>query len=116
MQSWMFSVLVHMWLFLKYIFYCRQTESFVDLKVGDPLDLDCRANGIPAPKISWFKNGVDIEEWARQQQQITNNTEYSFQNWGRLQIKSTSLEVGPGVYNCIAENQFGKGKNVCIFI
>ena len=82
----------------------RKTESFVDLKVGDPLHLDCRAFGAPGPRITWYKDGQKIIE-SKDEEEPKG---FQFPGWGLISLKSVDKLVGPGQYTCIAENEYGK--------
>lgn len=68
--------------------------------MGNAFELDCRALGVPAPNITWWKDGAALE-----------GDSTSFREWGKVQMGLDGNGVGPdaaGKYTCIAENQFGK--------
>lgn len=38
-----------------------EQPSDVSAPMGEELTLDCRATGIPPPRLSWLKDGVTLE-------------------------------------------------------
>ncbi|CAI4229355.1 unnamed protein product [Auanema sp. JU1783] len=68
-------------------------ERIIQVKEGNDLSIDCNANGIPAPTISWKKDGVLLED-------KTNS---------RLIVPSVNLTDG-GRYTCVAKNEAGQAQ------
>ena len=71
--------------------------SFDSIKVvtGSEVFLECAANGIPQPSISWLKDGVALDPPTSDRLTLTGN--------GSLTIASARLSDAGG-YQCRAEN------------
>jgi len=63
--------------------------------VGEPVFLECAANGVPSPSISWLKDGVNLD--------LDSGTRYSITGNGSLTINQAELG-DEGGYQCRAEN------------
>jgi len=63
---------------------------------GSIVTLDCAANGVPKPHITWLKDGqtIDLKLF---------DTRFSRVGQGSLQIKDVSVD-DQGTYQCRAEN------------
>ncbi|VDN97244.1 unnamed protein product, partial [Rodentolepis nana] len=73
---------------------------------NEPVMLECRATGQPTPQISWFKDGVNID----------NNPDYViFEVNGScaLKIRNASTPVHDGNYTCRATNDRGEAVTTC---
>uniref|UniRef100_A0A8C4IKJ5 Neuronal cell adhesion molecule a n=1 Tax=Dicentrarchus labrax TaxID=13489 RepID=A0A8C4IKJ5_DICLA len=69
--------------------------------------LTCRVNGEPKPKISWFVNGVPIEN---SQTSVKNGDPYVIHENGTLEIH-VAQPLNSGKYTCIATNNLGIKEN-----
>uniref|UniRef100_A0A0N5ALN6 Myosin light chain kinase, smooth muscle n=1 Tax=Syphacia muris TaxID=451379 RepID=A0A0N5ALN6_9BILA len=85
---------------------CKQLEDII-AKVGDLIaTLSCDVDGIPAPRITWFKDGKEIL--------INNTTKYASQysnGVAELHIKSINKDDS-GVYKMEATNEIGSINSV----
>ncbi|XP_041078756.1 follistatin-related protein 5-like isoform X2 [Polyodon spathula] len=71
---------------------------------GVSASLKCHADGIPNPKITWLKNGMDImPKISKQLLMIANGSE--------LHIGSVRYE-DTGAYTCIAKNEVGVDEDI----
>ncbi|KAM4748799.1 follistatin-related protein 4 [Rhinophrynus dorsalis] len=71
---------------------------------GMSASLKCHAEGIPNPKITWLKNGIDImPKLSKQLTIIANGSE--------LYISSVRYE-DTGAYTCIAKNEVGVDEDI----
>ncbi|XP_075065845.1 follistatin-related protein 4 [Mixophyes fleayi] len=71
---------------------------------GMSASLKCHAEGIPNPKITWLKNGIDIKpKVSKQLKLIANESE--------LHISSVRYE-DTGAYTCIAKNEVGVDEDI----
>ncbi|XP_039630565.1 follistatin-related protein 4 isoform X1 [Polypterus senegalus] len=71
---------------------------------GVSASLKCHADGIPIPKISWLKNGMDIlPKLSKQISLIANGSE--------LHISNVRYE-DTGAYTCIAKNEVGVDEDI----
>ncbi|XP_068129116.1 follistatin-related protein 4 isoform X2 [Hyperolius riggenbachi] len=71
---------------------------------GVSASLKCHAEGIPNPKITWLKNGLDImPKLSKQLTLIANGSE--------LHISSVRYE-DTGAYTCIAKNEVGVDEDI----
>lgn len=66
---------------------------------GDVLELKCKVSGFPMPKVTWFKDGAEINTTTR-----IHTLEYEGA-MGMLKIYSLEDE-DEGNYKCFAENKF----------
>ncbi|XP_014649541.1 PREDICTED: follistatin-related protein 4 [Ceratotherium simum simum] len=71
---------------------------------GVAASLRCHAEGIPMPRITWLKNGVDIStQMSKQLSLLANGSE--------LHISSVRYE-DTGAYTCIAKNEVGVDEDI----
>ncbi|XP_073429884.1 follistatin-related protein 4-like [Dendrobates tinctorius] len=71
---------------------------------GVSSSLKCHAEGIPNPRITWLKNGIDImPKLSKQLTLIANGSE--------LHISSVRYE-DTGAYTCIAKNEVGVDEDI----
>ncbi|XP_038628826.1 follistatin-related protein 4 isoform X2 [Tachyglossus aculeatus] len=71
---------------------------------GVSASLKCHAEGIPAPRISWLKNGMGIiPKLSKQLTLLANGSE--------LHIRSVRYE-DTGAYTCIAKNEVGVDEDI----
>ncbi|XP_074147038.1 follistatin-related protein 4 isoform X2 [Sminthopsis crassicaudata] len=71
---------------------------------GVSASLKCHAEGIPTPRITWLKNGMDIgPKLSKQISLIANGSE--------LHINSVRYE-DTGAYTCIAKNEVGVDEDI----
>ncbi|XP_072039098.1 scavenger receptor cysteine-rich domain-containing protein DMBT1-like [Amphiura filiformis] len=66
------------------------------LSTGETVIIPCKVIGAPAPKVTWEKNGLPLEEGGR----------YKFLSEG-LQINGTNA-ADTGLYTCVAVNEEGE--------
>ncbi|XP_041949375.1 follistatin-related protein 4 isoform X2 [Alosa sapidissima] len=71
---------------------------------GVAASLYCHAEGIPNPKITWLKNGVDLQPRATKQLSLVANG-------SELHIGSVRYE-DTGAYTCIAKNEVGVDEDI----
>ncbi|KAK3592726.1 hypothetical protein CHS0354_007728 [Potamilus streckersoni] len=67
--------------------------------IGQPLTLECPAEGIPTPKIKWVRRGEEIRQYGNPSIRIVDN--------GRRLLLVSSQLVDQGDYTCIASNDAG---------
>lgn len=67
-------------------------------KVGYRIDLPCNAQGIPSPRITWFKDQHPI---------LIDNRQYAVAPDGTLSISQVLLSDS-GIYRCVASNMAGR--------
>ncbi|XP_007473466.2 follistatin-related protein 4 [Monodelphis domestica] len=71
---------------------------------GVSASLKCHAEGIPTPRITWLKNGMDVgPKLSKQLSLIANGSE--------LHINSVRYE-DTGAYTCIAKNEVGVDEDI----
>uniref|UniRef100_A0A4X2KHQ6 Follistatin like 4 n=1 Tax=Vombatus ursinus TaxID=29139 RepID=A0A4X2KHQ6_VOMUR len=71
---------------------------------GVSASLKCHAEGIPTPRITWLKNGMDVgPKLSKQLSLIANGSE--------LYINSVRYE-DTGAYTCIAKNEVGVDEDI----
>ncbi|NXC31747.1 FSTL4 protein, partial [Campylorhamphus procurvoides] len=71
---------------------------------GVSASLKCHAEGIPNPRITWLKNGIDIlPRLSKQLSLLANSSE--------LHISSVRYE-DTGAYTCIAKNEVGVDEDI----
>ncbi|XP_036444910.1 follistatin-related protein 4 [Colossoma macropomum] len=71
---------------------------------GVAASLHCHADGIPNPKLTWLKNGLDLQpHGSKQLSLIANGSE--------LHIGSVRYE-DTGAYTCIAKNEVGVDEDI----
>uniref|UniRef100_H0XLE4 Follistatin like 4 n=1 Tax=Otolemur garnettii TaxID=30611 RepID=H0XLE4_OTOGA len=71
---------------------------------GVAASLRCHAEGIPVPRITWLKNGMDVSaQMSKQLSLIANGSE--------LHIGSVRYE-DTGAYTCIAKNEVGVDEDI----
>ncbi len=83
---------------------------------SDSVTFNCSASGIPAPRISWFRNGsatsINDTRFSISQSQVDDNYELSdgrgtgFLVTSQLTV-STTQDEDSGQYQCRAENDVG---------
>ncbi|XP_066248839.1 neuroglian isoform X1 [Euwallacea similis] len=74
-----------------------------------PFYIECEAEGEPAPKYFWMKNGKKFD-WQAYDDRISQQT-----GRGTLSISKPS-EVDIGQYQCFAENQYGTATSNSVFM
>ncbi|KAM5298879.1 follistatin-related protein 4 [Ctenodactylus gundi] len=71
---------------------------------GVAASLRCHAEGIPPPRITWLKNGMDVSaQMSKQLSLLANGSE--------LHISSVRYE-DTGAYTCIAKNEVGVDEDI----
>lgn len=81
----------------------EQNPVSVTVNASDPVTLECRVNGEPKPKITWYKDGNQLN---------IINSKYTLIHESNLFIISASIGKGnrsdTGVYYCKAQNEHGE--------
>ncbi|XP_013862624.1 hemicentin-1 isoform X1 [Austrofundulus limnaeus] len=78
--------------------------SDVSGPMGEELNLECRANGIPVPRLSWLKDGVSLEGSDMHRISVTSDGS-----------TLTLTRLGPqdsGTYTCLAVNPAGQESKI----
>ncbi|XP_022085366.1 hemicentin-1-like isoform X2 [Acanthaster planci] len=80
-----------------------QESGPIDLTVlvGNSIDLSCEALGIPAPEVTWQKDGV----------QLRQNSQLIFLPSGSLRVQQAD-QMNTGTYMCVASNAAGSTSKV----
>ncbi|XP_012721740.2 hemicentin-1 [Fundulus heteroclitus] len=78
--------------------------SDVSAPMGEALTLDCRANGVPAPRLSWLKDGEPL---------VGSDTHHisSTPGGSTLTVRKLSPEDS-GTYTCLAVNNAGQESKI----
>ncbi|XP_030649712.1 follistatin-related protein 4 [Chanos chanos] len=71
---------------------------------GIAASLHCHADGIPTPKITWLKNGIELQPPLSKQLSLIANA-------SELRIDSVRYE-DTGAYTCIAKNDVGVDEDI----
>lgn len=71
----------------------------LNFSLGQPVDLLCKFNGIPRPRITWYKNEKQITPHANDTRVLLN------ENNSVLTIHLS--ESDEAIYKCVAENRVG---------
>ncbi|XP_053325662.1 hemicentin-1 [Spea bombifrons] len=74
----------------------RGQSDYLEVIFGSPATLSCDTSGIPAPSITWQKEGISIK----------TGSGYSIRSNGGLFIEKATQEDA-GSYTCIAQNPAG---------
>lgn len=72
--------------------------------------LECIMTGEPEPKITWFKDDVEIIEPS------ASYTITKFVNLRQLTIKNAQVDKHSGKYTCKAQNDYGSADCSCIIV
>ena len=64
---------------------------------GSTVTLDCEGEGVPAPRVSWLRDGKEL----------SGNLEYTLDGNGTLTLTNFSAAFA-GYYQCIIQNYIGK--------
>jgi len=70
------------------------SPGFLIEREGATVELSCKATGIPAPTLTWLKDGTELGRSARVSMSSSD---------GRVVIKSV-LAADAGVYTCLFKN------------
>ncbi|XP_018104488.1 brother of CDO isoform X2 [Xenopus laevis] len=84
------------------IIYPPNAQTIIVTK-GQSLILECVASGMPPPRITWSKDGIDVS-WHNKTRLLLSN----------LLIDATG-EEDSGTYTCTANNGIGEGGSAFIF-
>ncbi|CAB3232074.1 unnamed protein product [Arctia plantaginis] len=74
----------------------KDSDSKLQAKDGDVVTIPCEVDGVPTPKVKWFKDGSPIDHLS--DFQITANHTLKW----HAKVLSDN-----GLYTCVAENAFG---------
>ena len=83
----------------------------VNLNAGSSYVLECIISGEPEPRITWYKDNIEIEqldEAIRETFRISK-----FMNVRQLTITNTDSEFHSGTYSCKAKNEYGEAECSC---
>lgn len=90
----------------------EQHPNSIIVNISDPVTLECRASGEPKPKITWLKDGNQLELLANRYTLIHDSNLFIFSatlgkqsTSGNASIASKTSDAG--VYQCRAENELG---------
>ncbi|XP_040215726.1 hemicentin-1 isoform X1 [Rana temporaria] len=78
----------------------KDGPNLVTSFVNNPANLECKAAGVPLPRISWRKNGAILHE---------NNERYTVMESGTLYFPSANV-TDSGLYTCLAANAAGSNQ------
>ena len=79
----------------------------VRLSEGEPFTLECKIDGFPAPKITWFKNGELLPASTR------CTPDYNLKTYiATLKVDPANLS-DIGSYRCFAQNKVGQDETSC---
>lgn len=85
-----------------------QPHQLTVINSSRPLEMPCLATGHPKPMYRWKKDGLDFN--FRNDSRISDSLEM-----GTFEI-ANPLPTDAGLYQCIAENQFGKAFSKLIYV
>lgn len=83
----------------------------VQLNADSSYTLECIITGDPEPKVSWFKDNVDIESMPDPVRSTYKLGK--FMNVRQLTITSTHPDWHSGAYTCRARNEYGEADCSC---
>jgi roundabout, axon guidance receptor 2 len=93
----------------------EQNPLSLIVNVSDPVTLQCGATGDPKPKITWYRDGHQLNIVSKSESTIMNtgvNNKYTLIHDSNLFIISAALGKGnksdTGVYYCKAQNEHGE--------
>jgi hypothetical protein len=91
----------------------EQHPNSIIVNVSDPVTLECRASGVPKPRIMWTKDGVELPLHAGSQRYTLIHESNLFiyaASLGKTSSSGTAAATNQsdaGVYQCRAENEHG---------
>ena len=77
----------------------KKQTSYIKVFEHKPLTLNCDINGFPRPKITWLKDGHEIDK--------NRHHDYEFENDGSVLSIESVEQKDRGVYVCKAVNEIG---------
>ena len=83
----------------------------VQLNAGSHYTLECIISGDPEPKVTWYKDNIDIELLPEPVKSTFRTSK--FINVRQLIITSTEPEIHSGTYTCHAKNDYGEADCSC---
>ena len=83
----------------------------VQLNSDSNYTLECIISGEPEPKVTWFKDNVDIEMLP--EQLLSSFKTSKFMNVRQLSILKTDPDIHSGTYTCQAKNEYGEADCSC---
>ena len=83
----------------------------VQLNADSTYTLECIITGDPEPKVTWFKDNVDIE--AMPEPIRLTYKQSKFMNVRQLTIGNTNPDWHSGAYTCRARNEYGEADCSC---
>ncbi|XP_017561983.1 neuronal cell adhesion molecule a isoform X24 [Pygocentrus nattereri] len=81
--------------------YPSGDSSTVSVLRGETLELECFADGLPTPEISWTKANGDLP-----------NDRFSFHNFQKTLKITEVMEADGGDYHCLARNRLGNAQHI----
>ncbi|PIK60935.1 putative muscle M-line assembly protein unc-89 [Apostichopus japonicus] len=86
-------------------YFSSTLEPDLNLPLGEPLILACTVHGYPKPSVTWFKDGVGLENEAPYEITFMHGE-------ATLQVPET-IDEDVGVYSCVATNSSGEVSSTC---
>ena len=83
----------------------------VQLNAGSHYTLECIISGDPEPKVTWYKDNIEIELLPESVK--TTFKVGKFMNVRQLTITNTEPELHSGTYTCRAKNEYGEADCTC---
>ncbi|XP_036432698.1 neuronal cell adhesion molecule a isoform X4 [Colossoma macropomum] len=81
--------------------YPSGASSTVSVLRGETLELECFADGLPTPEISWTKVNGDLP-----------SDRFSFHNFQKMLKIAEVMEADGGDYRCLARNRLGSAQHI----
>ncbi|XP_021098568.1 hemicentin-1 [Heterocephalus glaber] len=75
------------------------SNNMVTVVVNNPVRLECEARGIPAPSLTWLKDGSPVSSFANGIQVLSG---------GRILALTSAQIIDSGRYTCVAVNAAGE--------
>ena len=87
----------------------RITEHPKDYIVprNEPVTLNCGADGVPKPDITWYKDGVQVKTSSHKMIISTGSTRALF----FLKLVQSKKDNDAGTYWCVASNNLGRARS-----
>lgn len=86
-------------------YFSSTLEPDLNLPLGEPLILACTVHGYPKPSVTWFKDGVGLENEAPYEITFMHGE-------ATLQVPET-IDEDVGIYSCVATNSSGEVSSTC---
>lgn len=83
----------------------------VQLNAESNYTLECIISGEPEPKVTWYKDNVEIELLPESIKSTYKTSK--FMNVRQLIISNTDPDLHSGTYTCSAKNEYGEADCSC---